>query len=191
MVDPIIDSLNGVTLVANGTCVVGETPTIVLLTHPTEFSHPTNTASLVLDIAAQHQLPVQQYSWHRTEVLDWFNPEQAVLLYPSESSIAWHVDLDKPAVAMPAAVQGKTSWVVVDATWQRAQKMLNQTPALQAASKLQLTSKQASVFKRRRNQRLGAFCTAEICSLLWHGFGQTEASSALFQRFIQFNSQKG
>lgn len=191
MVGPLIESLNASRIEASGIRGAGETPTIVLLTHPTEFSHPTNTASLVLEIAAQHQLPVQQYSWHRTEALDWFNPEQAVLLYPSASSIAWHVDLDKPAVAMPAAVQGKTSWVVVDATWQRAQKMLNQTPALQAASKLQLTSTQASAFKRRRNQRPGAFCTAEICSLLWHGFGESEASSALFQRFTQFNSQNG
>ncbi len=163
---------------------------IHLLTHGKELYHPTNTAQLALPIAARYNVPLQQHLWHRTAA-DLFSTlfvGSFVLLYPSPQARQFDADLHSTTPLLPWT--NTTRFLVIDATWQQAQKMMNQSPYLQQLEKAQLNPLHASSFVRRRNQRDGAWCTAEVIQWLWQSQGYADAAAALAADFRRFNSRE-
>jgi len=79
--------------------------------------------------------------------------------------------------------------VLLDATWQESQKMLNQSPYLQQAQRFSLSPGGPSAFSRRRNQRSGALCTAEVVIELLSQAGLQHQADALHLAFERFNQR--
>lgn len=77
--------------------------------------------------------------------------------------------------------------VILDATWQRAQKMYNQSNYLQQLPTVSLATSHTSKFARRRNQKTGAWCTAEVIQWLWQQQGCESAAAQLADAFETFN----
>lgn len=132
-----------------------------------------------------------QISWQRKQpdpqLIAALQRGGAVLLYPSANAQA--VDLDCPLPLQLAAGQALHSVIVLDATWQLAQKMFNQSPYLHALPHWHAHSQYQSVFTLRRNQRAGAWCTAETVALLWQASGALLQADELWQRFYRFNQR--
>lgn len=149
---------------------------IILLTHQRELSKPTNTGRLVMDVCADK---VKEIVWARREpdaqLLVLAQAQQLVLLHPGG-------DTDLP-------IASSQYYVVVDATWQQAQKILNQSPYLFTAPKLAIEPCQPSQFSLRRNQRDNGLCTAEVVVELLRRQGHIESAELLLQRFLAFNSR--
>ncbi|WP_031564195.1 tRNA-uridine aminocarboxypropyltransferase [Rheinheimera texasensis] len=182
-------------------------PELVLLTHATEFERPTNTGRLVLQ-TAQSSCPneaqtagngwlVRAPLWQRRcpdaaliasieAAAD--NPRQHyVLLYPSPDALI--VDVDLPHSSTSATPDFPAGFILLDATWQQAQKMYNQSPYLHALPKWQIQSTHASAYKLRRNQKQQGWCTAELVQLLWRYSGASESAAELGRRFFDFNQR--
>ncbi len=175
-------------------------PELVLLTHATEFDRPTNTGRLVLETAASRtddsmQWQVRALLWQRKSpdaallaslkaaALD---PVQSyVLLFPSPD--AQLVDVDQSYVDSDPRHAFPAGFILLDATWQQAQKMYNQSPYLHVLPKWKILSAQPSAYLLRRNQQQQGWCTAELVRKLWHYSGAIDAAAALAQRFNDFN----
>jgi len=183
-------------------------PELVLLTHATEFDRPSNTGRLVLQTAqaiaaGQTQADGVQWQvrapfWQRTQpdpvllqnlkVSAASQTQSYVLLYPAADAIV--VDVDK-ADGDPAQTDAlPAGFILLDATWQQAQKMYNQSPYLHHLTKWQIQSAQPSVYQLRRNQKQQGWCTAELIQLLWQYTGACEAAAELAERFSGFNQRK-
>lgn len=182
-------------------------PELVLLTHATEFERPTNTGRLVLQTAqascpneaqtAGNGWQVRAPLWQRRcpdaalnasieAAAD--NPRQHyVLLYPSPDALI--VDVDLPHSSTSATPDFPAGFILLDATWQQAQKMYNQSPYLHALPKWQIQSTHASAYKLRRNQKQQGWCTAELVQLLWRYSGASESAAELGRRFFDFNQR--
>lgn len=177
-------------------------PELVLLSHETELRRATNTGQLVRAVAelaansaleaTSEQWRCRQISWQRrvpdADLLLAIKCQPYVLLYPSPQ--ARQLRFDQPlwpqqitAAERPAGV------ILLDATWQQAQKMYNQSPYLQQLPHWQAVAAYQSVFNLRRNQRAGAWCTAETVALLWQAWGASAPAEALWQAFRQFNQR--
>lgn len=172
-------------------------PELVLLTHATETARLTNTGRLVQSTA--DTIGAKASGWQvRTVLWQRKTPDPGllqslqnaaapsyVLLYPSATETV--IDADKLAVSEgPAAPDG---YILLDATWQQAQKMYNQSAYLHALPKWQLHCAQPSQYRLRRNQRQQGWCTAELIALLWQYLGAEAAASDLTQRFGEFNQR--
>ena len=177
-------------------------PELVLLTHATECDRATNTGRLVQAEAnsnSYHSCPLQDWSvrtvvWQRkapdAELLQRCADRQHtpyVLLYPALN--AQLVDLDQPLLSAADAQGLPAGFILLDATWQQAQKMYNQSPYLHALTKWQLQSSTVSTYQLRRNQRQQGWCTAEIVLMLWQHFGLNDAAARLTERFQAFNQR--
>jgi DTW domain-containing protein YfiP len=177
-------------------------PELVLLTHATEFDRPTNTGRLVLETGAiladdpvrwQVRAPLWQRKSPDATLLASLKLakdnllQPYVLLFPAPDACTIQVDV--PYVPSPDIPYFPVGFILLDATWQQAQKMYNQSPYLQALPKWQLQSAQASKYVLRRNQKLQGWCTAELVQLLWQYSGAERAALALTQRFSDFNQR--
>lgn len=177
-------------------------PDLYLLCHPTELHKSSNTGQLLPGLlvdsglansrtAGEPHWQCQQISWQRKQpdpqLMAALQRGGAVLLYPSAN--AQVIDLDRPLPLQLAADQLLRSVIVLDATWQLAQKMFNQSPYLHDIPHWHATSQYQSVFKLRRNQRSGAWCTAETVALLWQASGASQQAEELWQRFHRFNQR--
>ena len=77
--------------------------------------------------------------------------------------------------------------MLIDATWQEARKMYNQSPYLKALPKVSLVDAPKSIYPLRRNQIEGGLCTAEcVIHLLTESENVIEAQqlSQLLMTFI-------
>lgn len=161
---------------------------ICLVTHPTEVDHPTNTGVLAMQVAQQCQLPMQRFEWHRLDQHSnslQFRPAEWCLLYPTPNALRLEASLEEPSHAvLPCA-----NVLILDATWQRAQKMFNQSPWLQQLPTLVLVTAHPSSFTRRRHQKPGAWCTAEVVQWLWQSAGQHKAAQLLARTYKHFNQR--
>lgn len=182
-------------------------PELVLLTHATEFDRPSNTGRLVLESATaiateQQQTDSSQWQvravlWQRTQpdpaLLHHLNASAAqqsqsyVLLYPTADAIVVDMDQADCITALDGAVPA--GFILLDATWQQAQKMYNQSPYLHHLAKWQIKSAQPSVYQLRRNQKQQGWCTAELVQLLWNFSGARHGAGLLSQRFAEFNQR--
>ena len=108
-----------------------------------------------------------------------------VLLLPASDALI--VDVDQHYCPSAASQPLPAGFILLDATWQQAQKMYNQSPYLHALPKWQIQSAQTSVYALRRNQKQQGWCTAELVQLLWRYSGAVQSADLLSQRFADFN----
>lgn len=158
---------------------------LVLLTHATEFDKATNTGAVAAS-ALQH------FKEHQVETICWSRiaPDPRLLshngyalLYPTAQATVLNCDEDT-LIQLPHQIH---SVVVIDATWQLAQKMFNQSPYLRQMPALVLQSSQPSVYRLRRNQRETGWCTAECVAMVLQKTGAFAAATAVSQAFTAFN----
>ncbi|WP_299017323.1 tRNA-uridine aminocarboxypropyltransferase [uncultured Photobacterium sp.] len=152
----------------------------ILLTHPKELNKDTNTGELML-----RTLPdCQRYIWDRVnppvELLEQINSSRyrPWLLFPS--------DEQHPAVPYQAK-EGQTDlFILLDATWQEARKMVRKSPWLAQLPRLSLTPRSESSYQLRRNQQTGNLCTCEAGIALLELLGEGEQATQLQQYFQSF-----
>ena len=148
---------------------------ITLLTHQRELNKTTNTGTLVTQVLkGDANLVVWERKNPNADLLQHIERGNVALLYPSENSdlISEHTNFD--------------SFIVLDATWQEAQKMFNQSPYLQALPKVKVASSEKSIYTLRRNQKPDGLCTAECVIELLKVKGLTEKADELQQRLVEF-----
>jgi len=153
---------------------------IYLLTHQRELERSSNTGGLVADLLADG---CKLYIWDRVrpdlELLEKIADESVALLYPSEGSacINEHEVFD--------------SYIILDSTWQEAQKMYNHSPYLKRLKKVHLNSGNASIYTLRRNQKEMGLCTAECVVEVLNSNGYLQQGRELLVHLKAFilNSQ--
>lgn len=142
-----------------------------LLTHEREMLRPTNTGRLIRS--------AQRIIWQRKaanlELLQQISLGNIALLYPGNSNN----QLAPPS--MPDHL------IILDATWQEAQKMYNQSKYLHGLPKISLDGYQ-STYTLRRNQK--GLCTAEVAAYALLEIGRNEESKSLLQRLQQWQQNK-
>ncbi|MGR5140641.1 tRNA-uridine aminocarboxypropyltransferase [Photobacterium sp. DNB23_23_1] len=175
-------------------CICDAEPTLacshafVLLTHPKEMGKDTNTGQL-MERSLPHCL---RQIWDRVTppqaLLDMLaDPQyQPWLLFPGDDNM--------PAVPYQSS-DGKTAlFILIDATWQEARKMIRRSPWLASLPRIAFTPKGDSAYALRRNQQAGNLCTCEagIALLETTGFNQdAEQLQQYFNAFIEvFHADK-
>ncbi len=129
---------------------------IYLLTHSRELERKTNTGKLVKEVLGES---CHIFEWQRkqpnTKLLQHIQGENIALLYPYADSqeLTMQDDLFD-------------SYILIDATWQEAQKMYNHSPYLHGLPKVSLKPNTPSIYSLRRNQKETGLCTAECVSAL-------------------------
>ncbi len=148
----------------------------ILLTHQRELERPSNTGSLVATVLKENS---EVIVWERTKpsavLLDYIASGAAALLYPSNES------------ALIAASDSYQYYIIIDGTWQEANKIYNKSAYLHNTPIVKVSAMQASEYNLRRNQRLGCLCTAETAIEALTIRGITNAATELrlaFQRHI-------
>ena len=145
---------------------------IYLLTHSRELGRKTNTGGLVKQVLGKQ---CSIFEWQRkqpsTELLQHIQNENIALLYP-------HAD------SQVLGTQGNpfNSYILIDATWQEAQKMYNHSPYLHELPKVSLKPDTPSIYSLRRNQKETGLCTAECVSALLNTDNNTKQANTLHER---------
>jgi DTW domain-containing protein YfiP len=152
---------------------------LFLLTHQRELAKATNTGSLVSDVLAeQSQVIVWQRKQPNPALLAEIDRGSTALLYPTaDSQVVTQND-------------GFDNYIVLDATWQEAQKMLNQSPYLQSLPKVQVSASAKSIYTLRRNQKPGGLCTAECVAELLKANGFSNTANTLIEHLRCFMTQR-
>jgi len=147
---------------------------IYLLTHSRELGRKTNTGGLVKQVLGKQ---CSIFEWQRkqpsAELLQHIQTENTALLYPHADSQALATQ-DNPF----------DSYILIDATWQEAQKMYNHSPYLHALPKVSLKPNRPSIYSLRRNQKETGLCTAECASILLNLSGHTKQANILDEKLI-------
>lgn len=150
---------------------------IILLTHSREIDRNTNTGNIAI---AHANSIVKRIIWERkkpdTNTLKLLACPQSVLLYPTEHSTSINI-------------QSIENFVLIDSTWQEAQKIYNQSPYLQSANKCQLSLPKNSTYKLRRNQPQGGLCTIECIIEILQLKGEVLLAKRLQEQFALFNQR--
>ena len=153
---------------------------LLLLTHSRELSKKTNTGSLVAKALGES---CRIFPWHRVtpdaELVQEIANSSVALLYPGEDSEALN------------DMSHYQSYIILDGTWQQAQKMYNQSPYLKALKKVHIKPTQASIFSLRRNQKSSGLCTAECAVALLEHQGLSGQAQQLQNTLIKFIDQYG
>jgi len=151
-----------------------------LLTHTRELEKKTNTGALVAEALGKI---CRIIPWHRvtpdTELLHEIKNSSVALLYPGEDSEVLNDD------------SHFESYIILDGTWQQAQKMYNQSPYLKALKKVHINPTQASIFSLRRNQKSSGLCTAECAVALLEHQGLSDQAQQLQNTLIKFIDEYG
>jgi len=145
---------------------------IYLLTHSRELGRKTNTGGLVKQVLGKQ---CSIFEWQRkqpsTELLQHIQTENTALLYP-------HAD----SQVLGTQSNPFDSYILIDATWQEAQKMYNHSPYLHALPKVALKPDTPSIYSLRRNQKEAGLCTAECVSALLNTDNNTKQANTLHER---------
>lgn len=167
--------------------------TIWLVTHATEFNKSSNTGHLVFALSnptingPENSLDIRLVSWSRVQpeqqLLAALN-EPSLLIYPAEHAL--EVDVKSPGIDLKAF----KNLIVIDATWQLARKIYNQSHYLQALPAIKLQGAEPSRFLLRRNQLQTGWCTAEIAIILLKLLHLPESAEALSLSFTEFNQRR-
>jgi len=124
---------------------------LFLLTHQKELHRKTNTGFLAVELLGDD---VEVVLWERTrpnkKLLDFIEQEKVALLYPHENG-------EILCESTPFDV-----YILIDSTWQEAQKIYNQSPYLHNLPCVKIQTDKKSVYFLRRNQKEYGLCTAEI-----------------------------
>ncbi|HHX8602733.1 TPA: tRNA-uridine aminocarboxypropyltransferase [Vibrio alginolyticus] len=153
---------------------------ILLLMHPNELKRDTNTGQLL----EQCQLNIERVIWDRkqppAELLSLLaDPSRyPVLLFPCEESITLE------DVVLQSQQQTKTPlFIILDATWQEARKMINKSRWLEGIPTMGLSAPADSQYQLRRNQQQGNLCTFEVAAHLLGQLGEQNNQQQM-QRFF-------
>lgn len=156
---------------------------LMLLMHPNELSRDTNTGKLL----QQCQLNVKQSIWDRKQPPDEMVAclEDAslypVLLFPSEESLT----IDQ--VTQQSQQQSrKPLFIILDATWQEARKMINKSRWLEDIPMMGLSTQGDSHYQLRRNQQQGNLCTSEIAAQLLGQLGEEDNQQQMQSFFTHY-----
>jgi len=155
----------------------------ILLTHTRELSKLTNTGRLLLNSLPNAGL----HLWQRTESLQTLlQGRRAVLVFPSDDS---HVTFSSAQDVMSELGDNAEPilWLLLDSTWQQAQKMVRQSPELQALPRLSITiTEGASRYHLRRNQQ--GLSTLETAASVLEQLNEPEAAASLLSYLDTFQS---
>ncbi len=156
---------------------------LMLLMHPNELSRDTNTGKLL----QQCQLNVEHAIWDRKQ------PSQAlverlaapslypVLLFPGENS------LTLAQVTQQSQQQSrKPLFIILDATWQEASKMINKSRWLEGVPMMELSTQGDSEYQLRRNQQQGNLCTFEVAAQLLGQLGEKNNQQQMQSFFARY-----
>ncbi len=144
---------------------------LLLLTHTDELRKASNTGRLLESALPKCEL----WQWQRTEFeARWqrFLQSQTrapILLFPTDEHFASPlVPLHGlQSISEKHAFATSHVFVLIDATWQQARKILKKSPSLQNCPRLSLSFAQKSQYTLRRNQSTGNYSTVESgCGLL-------------------------
>ena len=148
---------------------------LYLLTHSREIPKASNTGRLVAKVLAEHS---QVLVWQR-KVLEpalkaAIDTGNTALLYPGDDS----QDCRDAGTF--------DNYILLDGTWQEAQKMYNKSPYLQTLPKVKINSEQVSIYHKRRNQKAQGLCTAECVVELLKSNQNDALAEQLYSEFESF-----
>ena len=138
---------------------------ICLLMSDIEPLKPTNTGWLIADVVPD----TFAFAWARTVVDPALltllqDPQWApVVVFPAEFVAAERVVTQVPV--NPGMVGKRPLFVLLDATWPEACKMLRKSPYLDSLPVLTLEPDKLSRYRLRRSKREAHLCTSEVASL--------------------------
>ncbi len=148
---------------------------IYLLTHQRELKKKTNTAALITDVMGD---ACKVYVWHRlspdAQLLKKIATESVALVYPSEESESIHAN------------EIFDSYIILDGTWQEAQKIYNHSPYLKDLKQVKLEPDCASIYTLRRNQKELGLCTAECAIEVLKSNNKYQQAKAIQENLITF-----
>lgn len=151
----------------------------ILLTHEREINKKTNTGRLVKNVLSDN---VELIVWKRKEpsqfLISLLETKKAALVFPCEET--------KHCSNLVSRFE---YLVILDATWQQAQKMYNQSPYLHLAERVSLSITKPSEYKLRRNQLEGGLSTAECVIELLRQTNNTKNLALLEAEFHCFNNK--
>ena len=155
---------------------------VALVYHPDEIDKPSNTGHVIQRYLPKH---TREFIWHRhtieAQVAQLSDRYDTVLLYPSEMAISLDVYCnDRGIQAKPLRL------VVIDATWQQAQKIMLQSPALKALQNVKLVNLPASQYVLRKHQKPMGLCTLESVAEALSEIGYPEAKDHLMNGFADW-----
>ncbi|WED21764.1 DTW domain-containing protein [Vibrio sp. JC009] len=163
---------------------------LALLTHPNELTRDTNTGKLLEKILTNCQIHI----WDRVnppkELLQQISSGeyQPILLFPTEESIPLDEYTGKSAPTKPYL------FIILDSTWQEAQKMLRKSPWIQALPAVHFSGELESGYQLRRNQKKGNLCTFEVgveLIKILNGKKETEKLTEFFNHYLSvFSADK-
>lgn len=168
---------------------------IFLLTHERELRRGTNTGSLAINSSNNI---VERIVWERVnpnkDLTRLIENNEAVLLYskgeqPSEvlSKLASDKSSVKSTIPPSVIIEEFENIIIIDSTWQEANKIFNHSPYLQNAPQFTLKITNDSSYKLRANQPKGGLCTIECIIEVLRLKGQHQIVSELLLKFDQFN----
>lgn len=148
---------------------------IYLLTHSRELAKKSNTGKLVSAVLPQQsRVIVWQRTEPDTELLERIQKGKVALLYPGETS------------QVIEQADSYAYYILLDGTWQEAQKMYNKSSYLKCLPKVSLSLQQPSAFHLRRNQKAQGLCTAECAIALLKHQGCNQLADQLQVTFDVF-----
>jgi tRNA-uridine aminocarboxypropyltransferase len=156
---------------------------IHLLTHQRESERPTNTGQLAIELFPQQ---VTRIIWNRV------NQDKTLLKLASNKQLALIHPSGKPLEANKGIANSGPpfhQYVLLDATWQEAQKILNRTPYLKQLEVFSINTKTSSDYLLRRNQRADGLCTAECVIELFKTHDEIKNAEILIDHFHSFNQR--
>ncbi len=170
-------------------CVCSLLPTltsehaIILLMHPNELLRDTNTGKLL----QQCRLNAEQIIWDRKQ------PPQAlterledkglfpVLLFPGEESLTL-----ENVQQLSQQQNRQPLFIILDATWQEARKMINKSRWLENVPLMALITQGESDYQLRRNQQRGNLCTFEVAAQLLGQLGEEDNQRQMQNFFTDY-----
>ncbi len=142
---------------------------MILLMHPNEVSRDTNTGKLL----QQCRLNVEPIIWDRKhppqELMERLEDSglYPVLLFPGEESLTL-----ENVTQLSQQQNRQPLFIILDATWQEARKMINKSLWLKNVPLMRLVTQGESDYQLRRNQQQGNLCTFEIAAQLLGQLGE-------------------
>ncbi len=167
----------------NHNCVCQQLPDLshlplqlALLLHEKEWQRETNTGRWLSKSLAN----CSQHTWQRLDIdaslaEKMHRPDiKPFVLFPSEQSISVQ------QAQLSAERDNKTPlFIILDGTWQEAQKMQRKSAWLKVLPQVHLNVTQESDYTLRRNQQPGHLCTLEVGAGLLDELGYADSGTQL------------
>ncbi len=155
---------------------------ITLLTHSRELVKTTGTGPIVKKVLSDKCHIIE---WQRKipdKIFASLDPLKTALVYPIKETAKWPI-----SELTDAQLPNIEHFVILDGTWQEAQKMYHRSPYLHGLPHYAIRSQHRSEYQLRRNQKSVGLCTAEVVIEILRSKKCTELASLLHQRFTAFN----